>query len=185
MAKTFDYIFNGMSRIGMDSCDESQRTLQNNEAANYQLTNNRADCPMTEAIDLATSQPNVNYNGSFQVGIGGCNVDKSSELLFPNITKEKEKLSLEQRQFLTVPYLGRGKINPNTETELQRGQMFFDKKSDNATSEISHISYRHTPMIPSLEEEISNPANCIEGVAADGWIRGGLPSRDLLRDNQQ
>jgi len=135
---------------------------------------------MTETIEIATSQPNINYKG----GYSGCEIDKSSELLFPNITKEKEKLSLEQRQFLTVPYLGKGKINPTTETELQRGQMFLDKKSDNATSEISHISYRHTPMIPSLEEEISNPANYIESVAANGWIRGGLPSRDLLRDNQ-
>jgi len=180
MAKTFDYIFNGMSRIGMDSCDESQQTLQNNEAANYQFSNNITKCPMTETIEIATSQPNINYKG----GYSGCEIDKSSELLFPNITKEKEKLSLEQRQFLTVPYLGKGKINPTTETELQRGQMFLDKKSDNATSEISHISYRHTPMIPSLEEEISNPANYIESVAANGWIRGGLPSRDLLRDNQ-
>ena len=41
MANTYDYIFNGMSRIGMDSCDESQRTLQNNEAANYQLSNKK------------------------------------------------------------------------------------------------------------------------------------------------
>lgn len=179
MAKTFDYIFNGMSRIGMDSCDQSQQTLQNNEAANYQFSNNITKCPMTETIDIATSQPSINYTG----GYDGCEVDKNSELTHTKITRDKDRISLEQRQFLTVPYLGRGKINTNTETELQRGQMFFDKKSDNATSEISHISYRHTPMIPSLEEEMNNPVNCIESVAADGWIRGGLPSRDLLRDN--
>ena len=27
-----------------------------------------------------------------------------------------------------------------------------------------------------------NPANCVEGVASEGWIRGGVPSRELTRD---
>ena len=29
---------------------------------------------------------------------------------------------------------------------------------------------------------IQNPANLVEGVANEGWIRGGLPSRELTRD---
>ena len=37
-------------------------------------------------------------------------------------------------------------------------------------------------MIPSLNNTIQNPANLIEQIAADGWIRGGLPSRELTRD---
>ena len=36
-------------------------------------------------------------------------------------------------------------------------------------------------MIPELASSITNPANCIEGAAAEGWIRG-LPSRDLTKD---
>ena len=37
-------------------------------------------------------------------------------------------------------------------------------------------------LVPSLKATIQNPANLCEGVAADGWIRGGLPSRELSRD---
>ena len=37
-------------------------------------------------------------------------------------------------------------------------------------------------MIPTLQATIQNPANLVEGVAAEGWIRGGLPSRELTRD---
>jgi hypothetical protein len=37
-------------------------------------------------------------------------------------------------------------------------------------------------MIPSLAASITNPTNLIEGAAAEGWIRGGLPSRDLTKD---
>ena len=39
-------------------------------------------------------------------------------------------------------------------------------------------------LIPSLQATIQNPANLVEGVAADGWIRGGMPSRELARDNE-
>jgi hypothetical protein len=37
-------------------------------------------------------------------------------------------------------------------------------------------------MIPSLKASVTNPANLVEGVAAEGWIRGGLPSRELVKD---
>ena len=37
-------------------------------------------------------------------------------------------------------------------------------------------------MIDSLKQTITNPANLCESSAANGWIRGGLPSRELTRD---
>lgn len=37
-------------------------------------------------------------------------------------------------------------------------------------------------MIPSLARSIQNPKNLIPEVAADGWIRGGIPSREFIRD---
>ena len=45
-----------------------------------------------------------------------------------------------------------------------------------------YTPYYNTPMIPSLQATINNPANLIESSAAEGWIRGGLPSRELARD---
>jgi len=29
---------------------------------------------------------------------------------------------------------------------------------------------------------MNNPSYCVEGVASEGWIRGGVPSRELTRD---
>jgi len=37
-------------------------------------------------------------------------------------------------------------------------------------------------LIPSVQERITNPAYCVEGAASEGWIRGGVPSRELTRD---
>jgi hypothetical protein len=40
------------------------------------------------------------------------------------------------------------------------------------------------PLIPSIAATITNPSNLIEGVAANGWIRGGIPSRELERETR-
>jgi hypothetical protein len=37
-------------------------------------------------------------------------------------------------------------------------------------------------LIPSVKENIQNPKNLVPEVAANGWIRGGIPSRSYIRD---
>ena len=182
MASVYDYTFNNTTRLGNDKCDLSQSNIQNAQAATYLLNNFRPACPMGKAIDFATSQLNVNYSGSHQVGINGCNIDENSELALTDLSKPKCRISLFQRPFATVPYLGRGKSNPVLESQIQQGDLANNRKSINPTTETSYISYTNTPMIPSLQATITNPANLVEGVAAEGWIRGGLPSRELTRD---
>ena len=82
MATVSDYTFDNMSRIGDDSCSLSQRNIQNTQSSNYALKSFFAqDCGMARPIEFATSQPNVFYNGSHQVGLGGCNIDANSDLL--------------------------------------------------------------------------------------------------------
>jgi len=182
MASVYDYTFNQLTRIGEDSCDKSQRNVQNSSASTYMLNQFRPDCPMNNAMDFALSQPNVNYTGSHQMGIGGCNVDESSELILSALSRPRCKLSLLQRPFATVPFLGRGNSNPVLESQIQQGDLANNRKSITNLTEVSHIKYSNTPMIPSLQSSITNPSNLIEGVAAEGWIRGGLPSRDLVKD---
>lgn len=182
MASVYDYTFYQQTRVGDDSCDISQRNVQNSEAATYMLDNYRPDCPMSNAIEFATSQPNVNFTGSHQVGINGCNIDNNSELSITKITKPKCRISLLQRPFATVPYLGRGQSNPVLESKLIQGDLANNRKSANPSSEVCYIGYQNTPMIPSLQATITNPSNLCESSAAEGWIRGGLPSRDLTRD---
>ena len=65
---------------------------------------------------------------------------------------------------------------------MQQGVQITDKKSCRVLMEKSFMGLHMTPMIPSLNSTIQNPANLIEQIAADGWIRGGLPSRELSRD---
>lgn len=179
-----DYTFNNLSRLGDDSCDLSQRNMQDVSAANYLLTDFRSNYPMKNAIAFATAQPAINYTGSNQVGIGGSSIDDNSNIMITDLTRSKCKIDLLQRPYVTVPYLGRGKSNANVESQLQQGELANNRKSINPSTEISYMSYNQTPLIPSLKSTVTNPANLVESVAAEGWIRGGVPVRQLTRDQE-
>jgi len=176
--------FDNSTRIGSDATDLSTRSIQSMASANYMLNNFFSqDCNMTRPIEFATSQPNVFFKGGNQVGAGGCNIDENSELLIGTInTHPKCKISLLERPFKTVPFLGRGQSNPVLESNIQQGDVSNNKKSINTTTERSFIPYSNYPLLPHLETSITNPANLVEGVASDGWIRGGIPSRELQKD---
>jgi hypothetical protein len=69
------------------------------------------------------------------------------------------------------------------ESQLMQGEVYTNKKSYNQLSEKSYIPYSNTPMIPTLKNSIQNPEYLVEGVASKDWIRGGIPSREMPRDN--
>ena len=131
MSYVTSYTFDNLSRIGNDSCDMSQRNVQNLNAANYALNNFfSSDCQMERPIQFATSQPNVFYKGGHHTGFGGCNIDTNSELSIGSLnTHSKCKLSLLERPFKTVPFLGRGAVNVDFESQLLQGDTNTNKKS--------------------------------------------------------
>ena len=184
MATYSGYTFDNMSRIGMDSCCIDQTSIQNMSHANYMLQNYFAsDCTMKKPIDLATSQPGIMYNGGYNSGAGGCNIDTNSKLLIGTIqTHPRCRIDLFQRPFATVPFLGRGSVNPIIESQIQQGEQIVNKRSVNNLSEKSYIKYHQTPLLPAIKAKFDNSSNKIENDASNGWIRGGVPSRELTRD---
>jgi len=181
MAYVSDYTFNNMSRMGNDGCCIDQNSIQNSAACSYLLQNYFAqDCSMKNAKALATSQPCINYSGSDMCGL---NIDDSSKLLIGGIqTHPKTKIDLFGRPFATVPFLGRGSVDPVLEAQIQQGEGITNKRSVTRIMEKSHMKYHTTPLIPEVKQNIQNPSLMIESMASDGWIRGGVPSRELTRD---
>jgi hypothetical protein len=184
MANVSSYTFDKMSRIGLDSCCIDQDTIQNVASCNYMTQNYFAsNCSMKTQIDLATSQPGIMYNGGFNSGAGGCNINDSSKLQIGTIqTHPRCRIDLFQRPFATVPYLGRGSVNPDIEAQIQQGEQIVNKRSVNNLSEKSYIKYHQTPLLPAVKARLDNSANKIENDASQGWVRGGVPSRELTRD---
>jgi hypothetical protein len=70
------------------------------------------------------------------------------------------------------------------ESQIQQGEQIVNKRSTNNLSEKSYIKYYQTPLLPAVAEKINNPDNLVEGVASKGWVRGGIPSRELTRDTE-
>ena len=123
---------------------------------------------------------NIFYKGGHG-GLGGCNVDSDSKLKIGTTqTNPKCRISLQQRPFMTVPFLGRGPSRPIVETQLMQGGYTGEKKSCKSLTE--KTLRQNQDLVPSLKATIQNPVNLVESSAAEGWIRGGLPSRELSRD---
>ena len=182
MATYSGYTFDNLSRIGLDQCNISQTDIQNVASCNY-LTQNyfASDCTMKNVRELATTQPGIMYNGGFNSGAGGCNIDTSSMLQIGTIqTHPRCRIDLFQRPFATVPFLGRGSVNPVMEAQIQQGEQIVNKRSVNTLSEKSYIKYHQTPLLPAVKERMNTSK--IETDASEGWIRGGVPSRELTRD---
>jgi hypothetical protein len=178
------YTFENTTRIGTDAGYVNQNYLQNMAFGNYLLNNYFSnDCTMNKPVTLATQQPGVNYKGGYQTGAGGCNIDYNTKLMTDTIPSHpRGKLDLMQRPFATVPYLGRGYVDPITESRMMQGDYNYNRKSSNNTTERSYIPYSATPLLPDIKERLTNPVYSVEGVAAGDWVRGGVPSRELTRD---
>ena len=185
MANVYNYTFDNLTRLGDDTCYLSERNKQNISYANYNLTNYfNQNCGLQKPLDFSTRQPNIFIKDGFGPGgPGGCNIDRDSDLRIGTIqTNPKCRISLQTRPFVTVPYLGRGPARPIEESRLQQGEQVRNKKSCSTVSELSHMDYRHYPLVPSLRATVQNPNNIVEESAVEGWVRGGLPTRDLIRD---
>jgi len=199
MSSNIDFLDNA-SRIGEDECGISQTNFQNAEVSNYMLKNfYLQDCGMKKQIELSTAQPSIFLSGGNGVGIGGCNVDDSSQLLLGKVqTNPKCRISLIERPYLTVPYLGKGPSNSILESQLQQGNTITNRKSVNNTSEESYVSLKTYPVIDATEIAVIDPTknnklvNSSYDVSAPrsnrpieemslGCVRGGMASRDLTR----
>jgi hypothetical protein len=184
MSHVLDYTFSNLTNRGEDAAYRDQRSVQNSSQCSY-LTQNffSADCTMRNPINLATTQPGVFYSGGNSVGAGGCNIDTSSNLQLGSIqTGTGAKLDLISRPYVTVPFLGRGAVDPTIEYDLLRGKTQSGRRTAHGNSEKSFVQYNTTPLIPRMQKRIHGAARSIEADTMDGWQRGGISTRDQNRD---
>ena len=182
MSDMNNYLFNNLGRIGADVTDDTQRTVSNTKFANYMLSSYTSDSLSDSHVRFATEQPSIMFSGTTRGnGINGSVVDSDSYLMLNTIGERPlEKLQLNARPFITVPYLGKGSCNPSIESQLLQGEMVSDKKSVNTIMENTFTGYT---LYNSDDTMIDNVKNFkVEETVMDGWVRGGLGSRDFSYD---
>lgn len=176
-------LFDTSTRIGQDPCALDQASIQNVKACNY-LTQNyfAADCTLKRPVQIATSQAGVMLSGGgYGMGAGGCNVDESSRLKLGAQGHPRGRINLFHRPFLTVPYLGRGAVDANLESELLNRNESTDRRSKQ-TCNNNTIYYHQTPLIPEAHKRIRSMADKMKTNEMAGFRQGGIDTRNEGRD---
>ena len=175
-------VFHNQTGLESDNCYLTQRSMQSVRKGEYLLTNYHdpeGRCDIGGVLDVAMSQPGIHFKTHVAPGAYGCNEDHYKALrIDPLNVTPRTKLMLNKRPYLTVPYLGMGVYNPDMHSKLRRGDPVNRNVSDymaNTTHTIEDY-----PFIPIVKDTVSNPDNYI--VEGEGWVRGGIPSRDFYRD---
>jgi hypothetical protein len=172
---------NRMTHIRDDMCGIQSYYTQSVGPGRYTTTNltpaARDVNPM--AIENHMVYPREGY------GVNNAAIDTDSAIRNHPVFKNNRCMIRPQaRPFATVPYMGGGRGNADVESMLLHSQQVRVGKECGTVTEQAFDGV-FTPMVPSLERNIQNPANLIPEVAAEGWIRGGLPSRLYNRDLNQ
>ena len=138
------------------------------------------DCMLPAARNLQLSQPAINFNaGAGSIGVDGCIVDQNSELRFGLLTNKNYLNQLPSKY--NAGFFGKGAYNPNVGSLIQIGDLTnYGGKACNVLSGITIPNY-FTPMIPRLSAEVQNPIHLIPEDNSEGWVRGGIPSRDVYK----
>ena len=139
------------------------------------------DCGLESARDLQLSQPAINFSaGVGYMGEHGCLIDNDSALRSELLTNKNYRNQLPQEY--NAGFFGKGAFDVDTESVIQGGNLTsFGDKACNVLSGVSIGNY-FTPMVPKLKEEVQDPKNIVPEDSQKDWVRGGLPTRQMVRN---
>jgi hypothetical protein len=189
-----NYYFNNLGRIGLDNNgDSSQRNIMDTKFANHILSN-YYNQDKYNIVDFATENQ-MQYGGTvWGHGLNGQQTQVENSLKYsPYVhiqrplvidnanVKPRYKYKEQPRQFLTVPYLGKGYGDPTLESKLQQGE-----RSDYLGKSISSITLKEYPKnyAPILHPDQEANANA-DGSIEPNWVRGGINTRQINYDITQ
>ena len=93
-----------------------------------------------------------------------------------------EKVQLMERPFRTVPYLGKGSCDTSLESQLQQGEIVNDRKS---VSTIMEKSFSKYSLYPNINNSETNNTDIVNDYVLNGWVRGGMATRELPSDQKK
>lgn len=169
---------NRLTRTRDDLCGIQSFYAQSVGPGRYSTTNlvPKASTVNPIAVDNYLIYPREGY------GYNNAAIDADSFMRNqPEFKSNRCNIRSQARPFLTVPFMAGGRGNPDVESLLLHSEQVRVGKECGTVTETAFDGV-FTPMISSLKQNIQNPKHLIPEVAAGGWIRGGIPSREYIRD---
>ena len=171
-----DFKFDNLSRIGNDESVYTQDNIMNNSVSKY-MTFNPFENKCLGGADFAMKQSNVFVNKStYGVGPLGCNINESTVLSKGILTNDNVKLTLRERPYLSVPYLGRGNAEVSKENKLRMGDTFKDKKSVVQMNEQCFNNLSKYPMNDGMKNKINGNKS--------KWETSGVDTRNMYKTDE-
>jgi hypothetical protein len=174
-----EYQINEFTRTYDDTCEVAQQMRDQAGPGIYQIRN----LVPSQADAVKVEYPNPTLLGREGFGYNNQQIDQDSRLR-TNQTQEGRlrcPLHVQSRPFTTVPYMGNGRGNPDVESDLIHAEWARIERPCGTVTE-TFFDGQFVPLVPHLAKHIQNPSNLVTEVAASGWVRGGIPSRQFVRD---
>ena len=167
------------ARFTSDPVESTRRDLDNTRFSNYTLGGFPLGTPSDYHVKFATGQPAVMFSGTNAGnGLNGDVVDFDSILTIKQVgVRPLEKLQLFQRPFATVPFLGRGRGDPEIESRILQGEPTYEPKSISSTAEKSTLGNAFYVVDANMENKVKDTRYTVEESALEGWQRGGSTTR--------
>lgn len=167
-----------LTRLNDDKCFNSGELGQNNSINDYMLSNYAScDCNLNNVLDVSTDNRGLIVKDGY--GVSECNINKDTELRH-GVQKRRYKVDqqLFPRPFLTTPLIAKGEHKPDLETRMLSSlQTVRHAQMQNVSEENIY-----TPLTPNLSATVQDPKHIIQENVNVRWIRGGVPSRQAVKD---
>ena len=180
-------IFSLFSRSGIrdDQLTIDLDVMQSQGPGLYYLDNqNGCSCGLEEARSVQVSQPGISFTGGYGwIAENGCLVNNDSKLRQEpsKVTNRRDINQITERLFLTTPNLKNGYHDVDVESAIRPGNFTTDKRSCGPLSGVTIGNY-FTPMIKKLKSEVQDTKHIIPEDSMQSWVRGGIPSREMVRN---
>jgi hypothetical protein len=174
-----EFQINAFTRAWDDGCEVSQQIRDAAGPGKYMVTN----LVPKESGAAKLAQVNPTILGREGFGFNNNRIDDDSRMRNEQTQAGRQRcpLHVQARPFATVPYMGNGRGNPDVESALIYSEFARVERPCGTVTE-TFFDNQFTPLVPHLAAHIQNPSNLIPEVAANGWVRGGIPARIYVRD---
>ena len=167
-----------------DTCLQSERQHQSIEASDYMVSNfHSCDKKLGNIFTVAGENKGVSVVDGY--GVSGNVVSEHTKLRVGEVeSRPKCSILLQKRPFATVPFMGRGSVDPEIEGQVITGGEIRKRDHWVSLDEQQERTYNNTvtPLVKNLQENIQNPVNLVEEFNDPEWVRGGTPTRQIVKD---
>lgn len=177
-------LFQNSSSINNDQNNNNYKDYLNKKTSEYYLSDANINNIHQQSNDICLSYSNFQMrDGVGWTNKGGANIDNDSNFRIKNkITSLNSINNLNPQHILSGPYLHREPpLSINLETSLRPIIQHNTKKSNKNYNINNTGNCNFHPLVNNVKKKLK-PRHIIPELSRSDWVRGGITSRELLKD---